>query len=125
MDFLLQKRRLLALHNPLMCYIFAMLSKEMVKNWLRSQRMTRKELAEACHVNYKALCSVLAGPRPISARLASNIKAVMRERQEGLRVHIPADIEPVLRTWAAARGVSVDKLVVELLSNVLKVQLRK
>ena len=100
-----------------------MLTVQEIENWLKAQRMTRKELAEALHVNYKALCQVLAAKRPVSARFSATVRELMAQRAAGLQVTVPAEIAPVLKTWAGAAGISVDRLVHELLADVLKVTL--
>lgn len=98
-----------------------MLLLEEIEEWRKANSISRQKLAELLHVNYKALCPVLAGTRPLSSQLAARIQELMQRHTKGLIVTLPQELEPLLTTWAATANVSVDKLVAQLLQDLLKI----
>lgn len=94
-----------------------------IEEWREREGMTRKRLADLLHVNYKALCPVLAGKRPLSHRLAASIEELMQNPRGGVQVTIPPEFEPTLTAWAEAAQMPLDRLVKELLADALKVKL--
>lgn len=96
---------------------------EEIETWREQQGLTRKRLAELLHVNYKALCPVLAGKRPLSNRLEASIEELMQNPRGGIQVAIPPEFEPTLTAWAEAAKIPIDRLVMELLADALKVKL--
>ena len=103
-------------------YYVHMLTISEIEKWLKAKKMSKKQLAERLHLNYKALCPVLAGTRPLSARLSATIEELMNETEAGFSVKVPPEYEDLLRTWAQTANKSVDELVCELLADVLKVK---
>ena len=55
-----------------------------IEEWRVKHSVTRKQLAEMLHVNYKALCPVLAGSRPLTPQLAARIEELMERQVKGL-----------------------------------------
>lgn len=99
-----------------------MLTISEIENWLRAKKISKKQLAERLHINYKALCPVLAGTRPLSSRLSANIEELMKQDDAGFTVKVPNEYETVLRTWAETANKTVDELVRELLEDSLKIK---
>lgn len=95
---------------------------EEIEEWRKANSISRQELAELLHVNYKALCPVLAGTRPLSSRLSARIQELMNRHNKGLIVNLPQELAPLLSTWAETAGISVDALVAQLLEDVLKIK---
>lgn len=98
-----------------------MLTSADIEKWRESQGMTRKQLAEALHVNYKALCLVLSGKRPVSAKLSAAVEQLQADRAEGLKVRVPPDMLPVLQAWAERSDCTVEQVGRELLARALQV----
>ena len=93
-----------------------------IEEWRVKHSVTRKQLAEMLHVNYKALCPVLAGTRPLSPQLAARIEELMQQYSGGLRITLPSELVLVLTTWASTAKLSVDELVEKLLFDALKMK---
>ena len=99
-----------------------MLTLEGIIEWQKTHGISRRELADMLHVNYKALCPVLAGTKPLTARLAARIADLMERYNKGLSVTLPHEYEPLLTTWAATANISIDELVAQLLADALKIK---
>lgn len=97
---------------------------ERIIEWQKAHGISRRELADMLHVNYKALCPVLAGTKPLSPQLAARIGELMERHNGGLTVTLPGEFEPLLTTWAATANISIDELVAQLLADVLKIKQR-
>ncbi len=95
---------------------------EGIIEWQKVQGISRRELADMLHVNYKALCPVLAGTKPLTPRLASRIADLMERHNNGLTVTLPREYEPLLTTWAATANITIDELVAQLLADALKIK---
>lgn len=95
---------------------------EGIIEWQKTHGISRRELADMLHVNYKALCPVLAGTKPLSPQLAARIGELMERHNGGLTVTLPGEFEPLLTTWAATANISIDELVAQLLADVLKLK---
>ena len=95
---------------------------EEIEKWRSSHSISRQELANMLHVNYKALCPILAGTKPLTAQLAARIADLMEKYDKGLTVTLPHEFEPLLTTWAATANISIDELVTQLLSDALKIK---
>lgn len=77
------------------------------------------------HVNYKALCPILAGTRSLTPQLAARIADLMENHNKGLAITLPHEFAPLLTTWAATANLNVDELVAQLLADVLKIKQKK
>lgn len=95
---------------------------EEIDEWRKANSISRQKMAELLHVNYKALCPVLAGTRPLSPQLAARIQELMSRHNKGLTITLPQELAPLLTIWAATANTSVDELVAQLLADVLKVR---
>ena len=95
---------------------------EGIIEWQKTHGISRRELADMLHVNYKALCPVLAGTKPLTPRLAARIADLMERHNKGLTVTLPHEYEPLLTTWAATANISIDELVAQLLADALKIK---
>ena len=95
---------------------------EGIIEWQKTHGISRRELADMLHVNYKALCPVLAGTKPLTPRLAARIGDLMERHNKGLSVTLPHEYEPLLTTWAATANISIDELVAQLLADALKIK---
>lgn len=98
---------------------------EKIIEWQKGQGISRRELADMLHVNYKALCPVLAGTKPLTPRLAARIGDLMERHNKGLNVTLPHEYEPLLTTWAKTANLTVDELVAQLLADALKIKQNK
>ena len=96
---------------------------EEIEKWRSSHSISRQELANMLHVNYKALCPILAGTKPLTAQLAARIADLMEKYDKGLTVTLPLEFEPLLTTWAKTANITVDDLVTQLLADVMKLKL--
>lgn len=74
------------------------------------------------HVNYKALCPILAGTKPLTPQLAARIADLMETHDKGLTITLPREFGPLLTTWATTANLTVDELVAQLLADVLKIK---
>lgn len=90
-----------------------------IEKWRVARGLTCKELAEQIGANYFHLAAVLRGERPLSPKMEAAIQGVMNAEPEGLKVAIAPQYEELLRTWANTAGISVEKLVHELLTEAL------
>ena len=95
---------------------------ERIIEWQNAHGISRRELADMLHVNYKALCPVLAGTKPLTPRLAARIGELMERYYNGLTVNLPHEFEPLLTTWAATANITIDELVAQLLADALKIK---
>ena len=95
---------------------------EEIIEWQKGQGISRRELADMLHVNYKALCPVLACTKPLSPQLAARIGELMERHNGRLTVTLPGEFEPLLTTWAATANISIDELVAQLLADALKIK---
>ncbi len=95
---------------------------EGIIEWQKTHGISRRELADMLHVNYKALCPVLAGTKPLTPRLAARIGDLMERHNKGLNVTLPREYEPLLSTWAETANLTVDELVAQLLADALKIK---
>lgn len=95
---------------------------EGIIEWQKTHGISRRELADRLHVNYKALCPVLAGTKPLSPQLAARIGELMERHNGGLTVTLPDELSPLLTTWAATAHISIDELVAQLLADALKIK---
>ena len=95
---------------------------EGIIEWQKTHGISRRELADMLHVNYKALCPVLAGTKPLSPRLAARIADLMERHNKGLTVTLPHEYEPLLTTWAETANLTVNELVAQLLADALKIK---
>lgn len=93
-----------------------------IEEWRKKHNITRRALAELLHVNYKALCPVLAGTKPLTPQLAARIGDLMENYDKGLVVTLPHEFAPLLRMWAETAQITVDELVTRLLADCLKIQ---
>ena len=96
-----------------------MLTVAEIEKWRIARGLTCKELAEQLGANYFHLAAVLRGERPLSQKMEAAIQGVMTAESEGLKVAIAPQYEALLRTWANTAGISVEKLVHELLTEAL------
>lgn len=96
-----------------------MLTVDEIEKWRVARGLTCKELAEQIGANYFHLAAVLRGERPLSQKMEAAIQGVMTAEPEGLKVAIAPQYEELLRTWANTAGISVEKLVHELLTEAL------
>ena len=94
---------------------------EEIEEWRSTHSISRQELADLLHVNYKALCPILAGTKPLTPRLAARIADLMERHNKGLTVALPHEYEPLLSTWAATANITIDELVAQLLADALKI----
>ena len=99
-----------------------MLTIEEIEEWRTSHSISRQELADLLHVNYKALCPILADTKPLTPRLAARIADLMERHNKGLTVTLPREYEPLLTTWAATANITIDELVAQLLADALKIK---
>ena len=95
---------------------------EEIIEWQKGQGISRRELADMLHVNYKALCPVLAGTKPLTPRLAARIADLMERHNKGLTVTLPLEFVPLLTTWAETANLTVNELVAQLLADALKIK---
>ena len=95
---------------------------EEIEEWRSTHSISRQELADLLHVNYKALCPILAGTKPLTPRLAARIADLMERHNKGLTVTLPHEYEPLLTTWAATANIRIDELVAQLLADALKIK---
>ena len=95
---------------------------EEIIEWQKAQGISRRSLADKLHVNYKALCPVLAGTKPLSPQLAARIGDLMERNHGGLTVTLPNEFTPLLTAWAATAHISIDELVAQLLADALKIK---
>ena len=95
---------------------------EEIIEWQKAHGISRRELADMLHVNYKALCPVLAGTKPLSSQLAARIGELMERHNGGLTVTLPDEFAPLLTTWAATANITIDELVTQLLADALKIK---
>lgn len=93
-----------------------------IEDWRAQHAISRQALADMLHVNYKALCPILAGTRPLTPRLAARIDDLMENHDKGLTITLPHEFAPLLTTWAATANLTVDELVAQLLADVLKIK---
>ena len=93
-----------------------------IEEWRKHHSITRQGLADMLHVNYKALCPILAGTKPMTAQLSARIADLMETHDKGLTVTLPHEFAPLLTTWAATANLTVDELVTQLLADVLKIK---
>ena len=93
-----------------------------IEEWRKSHSISRQKLAEMLHVNYKALCPILAGTKSLTPQLAARITDLMKSHGKGLTITLPLEFTPLLTTWAATANLSVDELVTQLLADVLKIK---
>lgn len=95
---------------------------EEIIEWQKAQGISRRAPADKLHVNYKALCPVLAGTKPLSPQLSARIGELMKQHHGGLTVTLPDEFAPLLTTWAATAHISIDELVAQLLADALKIK---
>ena len=95
---------------------------EGIIEWQKTHGISRRELADMLHVNYKALCPVLAGTKPLTLRLAARIADLMERHNNGLTVTLPHEFVPLLTTWAETANLTVNELVAQLLADALKIK---
>lgn len=93
-----------------------------IEEWRKSHAISRQELADMLHVNYKALCPILAGTKSLTPQLAARIADLMETHDKGLSITLPHEFAPLLTTWAATANLTVDELVAKLLADVLKIK---
>lgn len=93
-----------------------------IEEWRKSHSISRQGLADMLHVNYKALCPILAGTKPLTPQLAARIADLMETHDKGLTITLPHEFAPLLTTWATTANLSVDELVTQLLSDTLKIK---
>ena len=101
--------------------LFSVPTLKEIEEWREQHSISRQELADMLHVNYKALCPILAGTRPLTPRLAARIADLMENHNKGLTITLPREFAPLLTTWAATANLSVDELVTQLLADALKI----
>ena len=95
---------------------------EGIIEWQKTHGISRRELADKLHVNYKALCPVLAGTKPLTPRLAARIADLMERHNKGLNVTLPHEFVPLLTTWAETANLTVNELVAQLITDALKLK---
>lgn len=95
---------------------------EGIIEWQKTHGISRRALADMLHVNYKALCPVLAGTKPLTLRLAARIADLMERHNNGLTVTLPHEFVPLLTTWAETANLTVNELVAQLLADALKIK---
>lgn len=105
--------------------LFSVPTLKEIEEWRKQYSISRQELADMLHVNYKALCPILAGTRPLTSRLAARIVDLMENHDKGLTITLPHEFAPLLTTWAATANLSVDELVTQLLADALKINHNK
>lgn len=93
-----------------------------IEDWRAQHAISRQALADMLHVNYKALCPILAGTRPLTPRLAARIADVMENHNKGLAITLPHEFALLLTTWAETANLTVDELVAQLLADALKIK---
>ena len=100
-----------------------MLTVEKIEAWRKAEGLSCKELAGILRVNYQHFAAVLRGLRPLTEKLAALVEREMARRENGLKVAVLPQYEPLLRGWADAAGISVEQLVQDLLAEALKARL--
>ena len=92
---------------------------EKLIEWQKGQGISRREMADRLHVNYKALCPVLAGTKPLSPQLAARIGELMERHNGGLTVTLPDELSPLPAEWESL-DYADHTLVEEMLARLLQ-----
>jgi len=100
-----------------------MVTPEKLKKWLRDNKISQAKLAEMLGCSPVTISNFMSGKFRTNRSLLLRMQELMDEEPDELNIYVPPDIEPIIKKWAQAAHVTFDRMVNELLAEVLHVKL--
>lgn len=101
-----------------------MLTPEIIKAWLKENKISRETLGKGVGVSKKTVNNWLSDNRPIPPKKLAIIERLMNGEEE-IQFELPENFEAIIREKAEAAKKSIDDLVIEILEMTVQEQNRK
>lgn len=101
-----------------------MLTPEIIKAWLKENKISRETLGKGVGVSKKTVNNWLSDNRPIPPKKLAIIERLMNGEEE-IKFELPENFEAIIREKAEAAKKSIDDLVIEILEMTVQEQKKK
>ena len=101
-----------------------MLTPEIIKAWLKENKVSRETLGKGVGVSKKTVNNWLSDNRPIPPKKLAIIERLMNGEEE-IQFELPENFEAIIREKAKAAKKSIDDLVIEILEMTVQKQKKK
>lgn len=101
-----------------------MLTPEIIKAWLKENKVSRETLGKGVGVSKKTVNNWLSDNRPIPPKKLAIIERLMNGEEE-IQFELPENFEAIIREKAKAAKKSIDDLVIEILEMTVQEQKKK